>query len=47
MNIAYLKNQPLSPPAKAFLDSLENLGTKEMRFQGMGALMEEMLAKQD
>ena len=45
VNIAYLKNQPLSPPAQAFLDSLGNLGTKKMRFQGMGALMDKMLAK--
>jgi len=45
VNIAYLKNQTLSPPAQAFLTSLENLGTKEMRFQGMGALMAKMLAQ--
>jgi hypothetical protein len=45
VNIAYLKNQPLSPPAQAFLKSLEDLGTKKMRFQGMGALMAKMLAK--
>ena len=43
VSIAYLKKQPLSPPAQAFLESLENLGTKKMRFQGMGALMERML----
>jgi DNA-binding transcriptional LysR family regulator len=46
VSIAYLKNQPLSPPAQAFLNSLENLGTKEMRFQGMGALMQKMLSQQ-
>jgi DNA-binding transcriptional LysR family regulator len=46
VSIAYLKNQPLSPPAQAFLKSMENLGTKQMRFQGMGALMEKMLAQQ-
>jgi len=44
VSIAYLKTQPLSPPAQAFLTSLENLGTKKMRFQGMGALMAKMLA---
>jgi hypothetical protein len=44
VSIAYLKEQPLSPPAQAFLKSLENLGTKTMRFQGMGALMAKMLA---
>ena len=43
VSIAYLKNQPLSPPAQAFLTSMENLGTKEMRFQSMGALMQKML----
>ena len=44
VTIAYLKNQPLSPPAQAFLDSLKKLGTKKMRFQGLGALMTKMLA---
>ena len=43
VSIAYLKNQPLSPPAQVFLKSLENLGTKEMRFKGMGALMARIL----
>ena len=46
VSIAYLKNQPLSPPARAFLKSLKNLGTKKMRFQGMGALMAKMLAEE-
>jgi len=44
VSIAYLKKQPLSAPAQAFLTSLETLGTKKMRFQGMGALMAKMLA---
>ena len=44
VSIAHLKKQPLSPPAQAFLTSLENLGTKKMRFQGMGALMAKMLS---
>ena len=44
VSIAHLKKQPLSPPAQAFLKSLENLGTRKMRFQGMGALMTKMLA---
>jgi DNA-binding transcriptional LysR family regulator len=43
VTIAYLKNQPLSPSAEAFLSSLKKLGTKKMRFQGMGALMTKML----
>ncbi len=46
VSIAYLKNQPISPPAQAFLNSLENLGTKKMRFQGMGELMAKMLAEE-
>jgi len=46
VSVAYLKNQPLSPPAQAFIKSMENLGTKKMRFQGMGALMAEMLAEE-
>ncbi|MGD8990018.1 MAG: LysR family transcriptional regulator [Desulfobacterales bacterium] len=46
VTIAYLMNQPLSPPAQAFLDSLKELGTKKMRFQGMGALMTKMLAEE-
>ena len=46
VSIAYLKNQPLSPSAQAFLKSLENLGTKKIRFQGMGALMTKMLAEE-
>ena len=46
VSIAYLKNQPLSPSAQAFLKSMENLGTKKMRFQGMGALMAKMLAEE-
>ena len=45
VSIGYLKNQPLSPPAKAFLDNLENLGTEEMRFKGIGHLLEKMPAK--
>ena len=45
VSIGYLKDQPLSPPAKAFLDNLENLGTEEMRFQGIGHLQEKMPAK--
>ena len=46
VSVAYLKNQPLSPPAQTFLRSLQNLGTKKMRFQGMGALMAKMLAEE-
>ncbi len=45
VSVGYLKNQPLSPPAQAFLDNLENLGTEEMRFQGIGHLLEKKPAK--
>jgi len=47
VSVAYLKHQPLSPSAGAFLKNLENIGTKEMRFQGMGDLMQKMIAQQD
>jgi DNA-binding transcriptional LysR family regulator len=43
VTIAYLHKQPLSPPAQAFLKSLKSVGTKEMRFKGMGVLMSKML----
>ncbi|MGD8226673.1 MAG: LysR family transcriptional regulator [Desulfobacteraceae bacterium] len=43
VTIAYLRKQPLSPPAQAFLKSLKGVGTKEMRFKGMGVLMSKML----
>jgi DNA-binding transcriptional LysR family regulator len=46
VSIAYLKNQPLSPPARAFLKSMEDIGTKEMRFRGLGALMQKLLNHQ-
>jgi len=45
ISIAYLKKQPLSPPAQAFLKSLKKLGTKEMRFKGMSTLMSKMLTR--
>ena len=45
VTVGYLKNQPLSRPAEAFLDCLGKLRTKEMRFQGMGRLMEKMLSQ--
>jgi DNA-binding transcriptional LysR family regulator len=43
VTIAYLQKHPLSPPAQAFLKSLKGVGTKEMRFKGMGVLMSKML----
>jgi hypothetical protein len=46
VTIAYLKNQPLSPPAQAFLNSLKKMRTKKIRFEGMGALMTKMLSEE-
>jgi DNA-binding transcriptional LysR family regulator len=45
VSIAYLKNQHLSPPARAFLDILGTLAPAEMSPLGIGALMAKMLAK--
>ena len=45
VSIAYLKNQHLSPPARAFLDILGKLAPEEMQPQGIGALMAKMLAQ--
>jgi DNA-binding transcriptional LysR family regulator len=44
VNIAYLKNQVLSPPAKAFVDILTKLRAEDMHPMGIGALMARMLA---
>jgi DNA-binding transcriptional LysR family regulator len=45
VSIAYLRNQHLSPPAKAFLDVLGTLAPTDMSPQGVGALMAKMLAR--
>ena len=46
VSIAYLEDQHMSPPAKAFLDTLEKLQHgRELTPQGIGAFMAEMLAK--
>ncbi|MBW1798281.1 MAG: LysR family transcriptional regulator [Deltaproteobacteria bacterium] len=45
VSIAYLKDQHLSPPARAFLDILGTLAPFDMTLQGIGALMAKMLAK--
>jgi len=45
VNIAYLKDQHLSPPAQAFLDILGKLAPEEMLPQGIGSLMAKMLAQ--
>jgi len=45
MSVAYLKDQHLSPPAKAFLDILGKLAPEEMLPQGIGALVAKMLSQ--
>jgi DNA-binding transcriptional LysR family regulator len=45
VSIAQLKDQHLSPPAKAFLHVLGRLATEEMTPMGIGALMARMLAQ--
>jgi len=45
MSVAYLKDQHLSPPARAFLDILGKLAPEEMLPQGIGALMVKMLSQ--
>jgi DNA-binding transcriptional LysR family regulator len=43
--IAYLKNQHFSPPARAFLDVLEELSSENKPLQDIGTLMLKILAK--
>ena len=43
-NIAYLKDQHLSPPAQDFLDILRKLGARAKPLHGIGAFMTEMTA---
>jgi DNA-binding transcriptional LysR family regulator len=45
VSIAYLKNQILSPPAKAFVNTLKNLRSQDMDSMGIGAMMMKMLAQ--
>jgi len=45
VSIAYLNNQHLSPPARAFLDILGKLAPEDMSPKGIGALMAKMLAQ--
>ena len=44
VSVAYLKNQHLSPPAKAFLTMLDMLEPKDLTLKGIGTLMAQMLA---
>jgi DNA-binding transcriptional LysR family regulator len=45
VSIAYLKDHPLSPPAKAFVDTLTNLRAEEIDPMGIGAMMAKILAQ--
>ena len=45
VSIAYLKDQILSPPAKAFVDTLGELKSEDMHPMGIGALMAKILAQ--
>jgi DNA-binding transcriptional LysR family regulator len=46
VSFAYLKNQPLSAPARAFEKVLKKLRSEDMRPQDIGALMLKILAQQ-
>jgi DNA-binding transcriptional LysR family regulator len=45
VSIAYLKAQVLSPPAKAFVNTLKNLRSEDIDPMGIGALMARILAQ--
>jgi DNA-binding transcriptional LysR family regulator len=45
VSIAYLKNQVLSPPAKAFVNTLKNLRSEDIDPMGIGAMMLKILAQ--
>jgi len=45
VNIAYLKNQVLSPSARAFVDTLLKLKSGDLHPMGIGALMAKMLSQ--
>ncbi|MEW5910138.1 MAG: LysR family transcriptional regulator [Thermodesulfobacteriota bacterium] len=44
VSVAYLKNQQLSPPARAFLSILDMLSPKDLTLKGIGSLMAKLLA---
>ncbi|NNF98305.1 MAG: LysR family transcriptional regulator [Desulfobacteraceae bacterium] len=46
VSIAYLKDQTLSPPANAFIKSLQSLGPKLTAVSGIGELVGHFLARQ-
>ncbi len=45
VSIAYLKGQVLSPPARAFVDTLTRLRSEDIDPMGIGALMSRILAQ--
>ena len=45
VSIAYLKDQPLSPPARAFVDTLTKLRAEEIDPMGIGAMMAKILSQ--
>ena len=45
VSIAYLKNQVLSPPARAFVDTLIGLKSDDLHPMGIGLMMAKMLAQ--
>jgi hypothetical protein len=45
VSIAYLKNQYLSPPARAFVEMLKKMISKEPEDQGIRKILDEYLTK--
>jgi DNA-binding transcriptional LysR family regulator len=45
VSIVYLNGQPLSPPARAFVDTLTKLRSEEIDPMGIGAMMAKILAQ--
>ena len=45
VSIAYLKDHPLSPPARAFVDTLTRLRAEEIDPMGIGTMMAKILAQ--
>jgi hypothetical protein len=45
VSIAYLKGQVLSPPARAFVDTLTRLRSEDIDPMGISALMARILAQ--
>ncbi|MGD2272997.1 MAG: LysR substrate-binding domain-containing protein, partial [Desulfobacterales bacterium] len=45
VSIAYLKDQVLSPPAEAFVDTLGKLKSEDMHPMGIGLMMAKILAQ--